>query len=186
MQLHAHLQVYLQVAAWIQVMKYSFCVATSMETKPWRTLQYVLYVRGSLSFSSFSFSASFFPAKPVLLTAFLQPSAPSISLSASFLYPSLFSSPSFSLGSLVCQACNRAAIVWSGKQQELYPVNPALSVCVFVYVFGVYFRKVHVIVCGYGYNVWWPAVCMCVSDKSIHFSPVTMQTFSLKCKWAWH
>lgn len=37
-----------QVAILIQVMKYSFCLATSKETKPWRTLQYILYVTRSL------------------------------------------------------------------------------------------------------------------------------------------
>lgn len=37
-----------QVTILIQVMKYSFCLATSKETKPWRTLQYILYVTRSL------------------------------------------------------------------------------------------------------------------------------------------
>lgn len=81
------------------------------KTKPFRTLQYVLYVRGSLTFPSFSFSASFFSAKSVLLTAFLQPSAPSVCFPSFSL--SFFISLSLSLPwhSLVCQACNRAAIV---------------------------------------------------------------------------
>lgn len=63
--------------------------------------------------SFFLLLSLFFSAKPVLLTAFLQPSAHSISLSASFLSPFLFFFISLSLPwhSLVCQACNRAAIV---------------------------------------------------------------------------
>lgn len=40
MQIHAHHQSSLQVADWSQVIKYS-CVATSIETKPWRTLESV-------------------------------------------------------------------------------------------------------------------------------------------------
>lgn len=180
-QLHTHLQFSLQVAVWIQVMKYSFCVATSMDTKPWRTLQYVLYVIGSLSFSSFTFSASFFSAKPVLLTAFLQPAAPSISLSAPFPSPSLFSSPALSLGTVwLVGPVIELPLFDQGSNRNCTLLNQVCQyVCLCVCV---YFRKVHIIVCGYVYNVWLPAACVCVSDKSIHFSPVSKQTFRLKCK----
>lgn len=61
-QLHVHLQLCLQAAIWIQVMKYSFCVATSIATKPWRTLQHVLYVTGSPSFVFFLLLSLFFLA----------------------------------------------------------------------------------------------------------------------------
>lgn len=49
-----------------------------------------------------------------------------LSFSLFFLLP-LFLSSSAKSG---LSACNRAAIVWSEKQQELYPVNSARSVCV--------------------------------------------------------
>lgn len=95
-------------------MKYSFCVATSMETKPQRTLQHVLYVRGSLSPLSPSQALFSSSAKPVLSTAFLQLSA-LFYLSVCFLsfFLPLFFHLSLSLPwhSLDCQACNRAAIV---------------------------------------------------------------------------
>lgn len=98
MQLHAHLQFSLQVAVWIRVMKYSFCVATSMETKPWRTLQYVLYVKGSLSFS---FSASFFSyCQACFVDCFSSACCPFYLSVCSLSFSLSFSSPSLSLGTV--------------------------------------------------------------------------------------
>lgn len=116
----AYLDFCLKVKTWIQVTKYTFSVSGSTKTKTWRTGKYVLYVTKSLSFSLF-FQVSFFTK-----AYFVEPAAPSFCL-LSFFHPLSSFSLSLSLFlsllwySLVCQACNRAAIVWTRKQQELYP-----------------------------------------------------------------
>lgn len=46
-QILAHLKFSLQVESWIPITKYTFCFVSSMKTKPWRALKYVLYVTES-------------------------------------------------------------------------------------------------------------------------------------------
>lgn len=157
MQLHAHLEFSSQVAVWIQVIKYSLRVATYIETNPWGTLQYVLYVRRSLSFS---FSGSFLSAKPVLLTAFPQPDASSIYLSSPFPSPSLFSCPSLPLGTVwLVRAVIELPLFDQGGNRNctlLTQLCRYVCVCVCKHIF----QEGTLIVYSYVYNVWLPAVCV--------------------------
>lgn len=149
----------LQVAAWTQVMKYSFCCSDFFGDE---TLEdSTECVRGS---HSFSFSASFFSTKPVLLTAFLQPSAHSISLSASFLSPFLlFLSLSLSLGTVwfVRPVIELPLFDQGSNRNCTLLTRLCRPVCLCMYV-SIYYRRMHVIVCGYVYNVWLSAACVCL------------------------
>lgn len=137
MQTCNYTQFSLQVAVWILVMKYSFYVATSRETKPRRTPQYVLYVRGSLSFS---FSASFFYCQACFVDCFSSACCPfylsvcslSFSLGTVWLVRPVIELPLFDQGSnrnctLLTQLCRYACVC-------AYISGRWMSLCVVMYI----------------------------------------------------